>query len=284
MQKLYIDPKELLEKSTRYININDAKIKLYDSGTDSDHTLIFLHGVPGQISNWKYQIAYFKDKYRVVAFDLRGYGESDKPPRISLEEHLNDLDKIIEELSIEKSKAFLIGHSYGCIVALEYAVRNNIAGLALIGPVAEFKADFMDKIIWYLPPLVWKKLFFTMNPLTIRLYRKMFFSPSTDDKVFNDFVKDNKEYIEGLPPHVYRYTKYLVGYKVGEETSKINTPTLIIVGEDDKVTPPTHATKIHSLIKNSILKIIPGAGHLILYEKPNEINNLIEEFIDNIIK
>ncbi len=281
---MHIDPNELLEKSTYYIQINNTRIKVYDSRTDSDHTLIFLHGVPGQMSNWKYQIAYFKNKYRVIAFDLRGYGDSDKPPKISLDDHLSDLDEIIEELSIEKSKAFLIGHSYGCIVALEYAVRNKVAGLVLIGPVAEFKADFMDKIIWYLPPFIWKKLFFTMNPLTIRLYRKMFFSPITSNQVFNDFVKDNKEYIEGLPAHVYRYTKYLVGYRVGEEVSQINTPTLIIVGEDDKVTPPEHARKIHSLIKNSRLKIIPGAGHLILYEKYDQLNELIDEFISNIIE
>ncbi len=280
---MYIDPKELIDKSTYYIQVNNTRIKIYDSKTDSKYTLIFLHGVPGQISNWKYQIAYFKNKYRVIAFDLRGYGDSDKPLMISLDDHLGDLEKIIDELSIEKSKAFLIGHSYGCIVALEYAMRNNIGGLVLIGPVAEFKADFMDKIIWHLPPFIWKKLFFTMNPLTIRLYRKMFFSPITDNQVFNDFIKDNKDYIEGLPPHVYRYTKYLVGYRVGEEHSRINTPTLIIVGEDDKVTPPEHANKIYSLIKNSKLKIIPGAGHLILYEKPDQLNELIDEFISSII-
>ena len=57
---------------------------------------------------------------------------------------------------------------------------------------------------------------------------------------------------------------------------------LVIVGEDDKVTPKDESIKIHELLPNSRLAIIERAGHLILYEKADDLNKLIEEFVEEL--
>ena len=267
-----------------YIEVNEINIHIYDSEAEEKYggktTIIFLHGSPGQISNWKHQIKYFKKYYRTVAYDQRGYGQSDKPLRVTLEDYINDLKAVIDVKNIDPDHLYLVGHSFGGIVAQEYASKNRLKGLVLIGSLSKFTPDYIDKIVWRLPPIIWRKLLYTENFLTRRLYRKIFFSEKTSEEIYQEFLRDNKDYIEGLPPHVFRYSKFYKDYDASNTVVNIKAPTLIIVGRDDKVTPPEHSKTLKKLIPESRLEIIDDAGHLILYEKPDKINKLIHEFIE----
>lgn len=275
-----------IESKCFTLRVDDIGLKVYDSGRErsyeTEKVLVFLHGSPGQISNWKYQIAYLREKYRVVAYDQRGYGGSDKPEVVCLEDYLRDLDSLLDKLGIAPEKSILIGHSFGGMIAQAYAAERRIMGLVLIGSLVKYKPDTLDKIIWYLPAVLWKPILFKKNPLTVRLYRSVFFSSKTPDNIFEDFMEDNTEYIESLPAHVYRYSKYYRDYDASTLLKEIKCPTLIVVGEDDKVTPPDYSREIAELIPQSKLVIVKDAGHLVLYEKAEEINRLIEEFIETL--
>ncbi len=260
--------------------IRGVKLKVCECDGKSKFTLVFLHGCPGQISNWKYQLKHFCNAYYCIAYDQRGYGESEKPRNVVFEDYVEDLASILNKKGVKKP--VLIGHSFGAAVAQLYARDREVSGLILIGSLVRWKRGITDIMIDKLPPLFWRKLLFTMNPLTIRLYRKMFFSPNTPEEVYQEFVKDNADYISSLPPHVIRYEKYFSKYDASQWLDKIKAPTLIIVGEDDTVTPPEYSRKIHQKVENSRLEIIKNAGHLILYEKPKELNKLIEEFLTSL--
>ena len=266
-----------------FVELNGLKIQVYDSSKRYSYqtplTIIFLHGSPGQISNWKYQISYFEEKYRVVAYDQRGYGRSDKPIEVTLNDYLDDLTLLMNKLNISVEDAVLIGHSFGGMVAQAYARDHTIKGLVLIGSLIKIKPDMIDKIIWHLPPVFWRRLLFTENPLTRKVYRDLFFSPSTSDEIFQEFIKDNREYLESLPAHAFRYLKFFRDYDASNWLPEIKAPALVIVGEDDKVTPKDESVKIHELLPNSRLVILERAGHLILYERAEELNKLIDEFI-----
>ena len=269
-----------------YINVNGIRLNIYDSAEKCTYkeklALVFLHGLPGQISNWKYQIAYFEKKYRVIAYDQRGFGKSDKPIKVSMNKYLEDLDKVMENRKLRPEDVVLIGHSFGGMVAQAYAKTRRIRGLVLVGSLVKVKPDIFDKIVWHLPPIFWRKILYTENPLTRRLYRKIFFSPSTPKSIFEEFLKDNKEYLETLPAYVFRYGKYFVDYDASPWLREIKTPTLIVVGRDDKVTPVSESETLHKLIPNSGLVIIENAGHLVLYEKADELNRVINEFIERL--
>ncbi len=277
---MYIDH---VFKDTFYIEIDDVRLRVYDSGREREYnnntTLVFLHGSPGQISNWKYLVNFFKNEYRVIAYDQRGYGLSDKPRTVSMEDYISDLKKLLGKLGILGENVVLVGHSFGGMVAQEFAARYNIKGLVLIGSLIKLKPDLMDFIIWYLPSFIWRKILFTENILTRKAYRDLFFSKKTPDKVFYEFLRDNKDYLESAPAHMFRYLKYFRNYDATEILRKINCPTLIIVGRDDKVTPPSESENIHKLIKNSKQEIIEDAGHLVLYEKHDILCKLIGSFI-----
>lgn len=268
------------------LKIDDIKLNVYDSAEKCKYeepvTLVFLHGFPGQMSNWKYQVGFFEQKYRTIVYDQRGFGKSDKPLKVSFENYLSDLDAVLEKKGVKVENTIIVGHSFGAMVAQSYASRRNVMGLVLIGSLRIMKPDITDYIIWYTPSFIWKKIFFTENILTRKMYRNLMFSPKTPDKVFEEFVRDNREYLETLPPHVYRYSKYLVHYDTSKDLGKIKAPTLVIVGEHDKVTPPKENMEIAKLIPNSKIIVIKNAGHLVLYEKPEELNKRIQEFIEEI--
>ncbi len=271
-----------------HLRINGITLYVYDSAEKCTYekslSLILLHGFPGQISNWKYQIGFFENKYRTIVFDQRGFGKSDKPLKVSFEDYISDLDAVLEKRNVNIEDTIIIGHSFGAMVAQSYASTRNVKGLVLIGSLRKMKPDIIDYLVWYLPSFIWKKIFFTENPLTRRMYRNLMFSPKTPNEIFEEFIRDNREYLETLPPHVYRYSRYLVNYDTSKDLGKIKAPTLIIVGEHDKITPPKENMEIAKLIPNSKILVIKNAGHLILYEKPSELNRAIEEFIEKIGK
>ncbi len=269
-----------------YLDVNGVRLRIYDSTRKNKNrgmgepVIILLHGSPGQISNWKHLIPCLEKHYRVVAFDQRGYGGSSKPRRVSLEDYLEDLNQLIEKLGLKDDEVVLVCHSFGGLVAQEYAVRHRVRGLVLVGSLTILRPGIIDHIIWYTPPFIWRKLFFTENPLTRRFYRKLFFSKHTPSQIYEEFIKDNKEYLEDLPAHVFRYLKYFKDYNASVNVPKIKTPTLIIVGEEDKVTPVEESRKLNEMIENSKLVIIKNAGHMVLYEKPRELCKHILEFIE----
>ena len=260
-----------------------TRLHVYDSAIKKKYekptTLVFLHGTPGQLTNWKYQINFFEEKYRVLAYDQRGFGKSDKPKKVVFKDFTKDLEELLKKLDLKDEDVVLVGHSFGGAVAQTYARDHNVKGLVLVGSLIRFHYDVLDYIIWFTPSFIWKKLFFTMNPLTRKLYPKVFLSPETPSKVLEEFYEDNKEYLKELPASTYIYTRYFKDYDASKWLHQVKSPTLIIVGEHDAITPPEENKKIHELIPNSKLVIVEKAGHLILYEKAQKLNNLIMEFL-----
>jgi long-chain acyl-CoA synthetase len=123
-------------------------------------TIVFLHGYGGQARQWQYQLHEFSFANRVIALDLRGHGESDKPEagydmaRIQL-----DLSIALDELQVEE-RFVLVGHSFGGAVAAEYAVAHpdRIEQLILIATAGEFKLNPLYRLLLRLPPAALRAL------------------------------------------------------------------------------------------------------------------------------
>lgn len=64
-----------------------------------------------------------------------------------------------------------------------------------------------------------------------------------------------------------------------EELARINLPCLILCGSEDKLTPPKLSKALNDAIKGSIMKILPGAGHMVMIERHRELNEAVREFI-----
>src|SRR5437763_949305 len=87
-------------------------------------TIVFIHGLGGNATQWRYQLQKLSGESRVIALDLRGHGQSDKP-RSDYDMHtlVNDLVLALAVLGVE-GKLVMIGHSFGCAILTEYAAAH----------------------------------------------------------------------------------------------------------------------------------------------------------------
>ena len=116
------------EVKTGFAEVNGAKL-YYETAGEGD-PVIMIHGWGGDLSDWEYLFTPLAEQYQVVRYDLRGFGQSDRPTTEPYS-HVEDLKALMESLGIEK--AHLIGQSYGGEVALDFAIAHPESTLSLIG-------------------------------------------------------------------------------------------------------------------------------------------------------
>ncbi len=104
-------------------------------------TIVFLHGFGGNATQWTYQLRKFSDDSRVIALDLRGHGQSDKPRTdYTMRSLVNDLVLALDVLGVE-GKLVMVGHSFGCAILTEYAAAHpdRVDRLVLIAGSGEYR-------------------------------------------------------------------------------------------------------------------------------------------------
>ena len=145
-----------LELYRREVVVGDGALRLsvidIDPGV-SQGTMVFLHGFGGQALQWKAQVTFFAEDYRIVAPDLRGHGRSEKPhTQYTIDEMLSDVEVLLREMHVPQ-KFTLFGHSFGGAIAAVLAARQpeRVEKLVLIGTAAEFKLSPLFRFAYYLP-------------------------------------------------------------------------------------------------------------------------------------
>jgi len=248
------------------IKVND--IELFYEVHDEGEPIIFSHGWMCDCSVWNSQIEFFSKKYKVIAYDQRGHGKSDKPKAdYSIETLSNDLYSLIQELNLEK--VILVGHSMGGMTAITFALNHpdKVSKLVLVGTSA--KMNFSGYIqIW----------------IMMHIFSYESFARGIIDLLYDPSEQVKKEAFDRAmnTPKFVTYdcaTEFMKNYDIRDRVSKIKVPTLIVVGEKDKATPVKMSRYLNREIKDSKLKIIPDSKHMVIIDKANELNEIIDMFI-----
>ncbi len=261
-----------------HINCNNASLFYIDEGA-GDETIVFSHGLLFSHEMFRAQIDFFKSRYRCVAFDHRGQGQSEiTQSGYDMESLYLDAAALIENLQL--GPVHFVGLSMGGFVGMRLAARKPhlIKSLTLMetsadGEVNKLKYSALNlifKVAGSKP--IYKKI---MNIL----FGKTFISDPqrAEERVF----WENK--MMTLPKTVTRAVNGVINRRdVFEEIKSIQKPTLVIVGDEDVATTPEKAQRIHKQINGSVLEIIPGAGHSSTIEKPNEVNSILEKFLGHV--
>jgi pimeloyl-ACP methyl ester carboxylesterase len=235
----------------------------------SKETIVLLHGSGLSHIVWSLTEQYLSNiNYNVLAIDLPGHGNSDGKCLKSIEEISDWLEKVFNKLDI--SKITIIGHSQGCLEALEYCYKysKRIKTLIFIGgsyrmPVNQdlinLAKDGDDQAVSLMTKWGYEnsKKFIGGNPV-----EKIINSPRDIREILAvDLIACNN-------------------YKNGSEALKsINCPTLFIFGELDKMLNLEKGKKFAELIPNSKIHIIKNCGHMIMFEKAFEMREKIFEFL-----
>lgn len=255
--------------------------------------MLMLHGFPEFWYSWRHQIPEFARDHKVVAIDLRGYNESDKPSDVSdyrMGELLLDVEGAIRSLGYES--CVLVGHDWGGAVAWSFAYEypemvDRLVVLNLPHP-AKFAAGLLTPQqllrssyifafqIPGLPELLLQANDYQLlaNVLTGMAVDKRTFSP-TDLSAYKDAAA-KRGALTGMLNY-YR-ANFFNGW-LNRDWGMLQVPTLMIWGENDLAlgTELTYGTEEY--VEDLTIRYIPNCSHWVQQEQPELVNQYIREFL-----
>jgi pimeloyl-ACP methyl ester carboxylesterase len=239
--------------------------------------VVFLHGIGGNRHNWEGQVDYFAARFCAVAWDARGYGASDDSPHsLKFGDYANDLARLLDHLDAER--AHLVGLSMGGMILQDFYDRypKRVATLSLVDTSAGFgsvteevRRDFLAR---RLEPLERGLTPAAIAPNVVDVLVAKDASPAARQRM--------RASMEALRVTSYKQALHaIITTDSRAVLPHIMVPTLVIVGEEDVVTPPSDAELLVQNIPGASLVTIPGAGHLTNIEKPEAFNAALEAFL-----
>ena len=241
-------------------------------------TVIFLHGIGGNKSNWHRQMHYLSNICSTISWDARGYGDSeDYSTELTLDDFSTDLNNLLKFCKIEK--AHFVGLSMGARIAMNYYINNasKVLSLTLCNCFYSFgKSMSKQKQNEYInlreKPLSEGKTFSDIAPTIIRSLVKEDCKQSVIDELTKSIsILRKKPYLKCI--------KTAFNYDVSENLVDFDVPTQLIFSTHDKLTPLTIGETMHKKIPDSKFNIIQNAGHLSNLEQPDQFNKILFEFI-----
>lgn len=230
-----------------------------------EKTILLLHGLFGALSNFGELIEEFGDKYNVVLPILPIYG---LPLRsLGVGSLMKHVAKFVEYKGYDKVN--VLGNSLGGHLALLYAIQypEKIESVILTGSSGLYESAMGTSF----PKR--GNYEYIKKKTEDTFYRPEVASKELVDEVF-DIVNDRNKGIR-----VVATAKSAVRHNLGDKLHKIKAPTLLIWGNNDKVTPPFVGDKFHELIENSELHFIDKCGHAPMMEEPEAFNDLLSDFL-----
>ncbi|MGQ4891335.1 MAG: alpha/beta fold hydrolase [Candidatus Njordarchaeia archaeon] len=257
-----------------YVKINGVNIYYEIHG--EGEPIILLNGILASTASWAFQVPVLVNSgYKVILMDFRGQWKSDRPrERYSMEQQAEDVKDLLDHLGIKNVNVLGIsyGGEVGMILAIKYPDLVKTLIVACSVPIVDrYLRLIADKWMMAARLRSGKYLFLSM---VTDIYSPSFINEKWDfiEKTILSFEEvDFEAFIELL--------KSFMELNILDDLHKIRSPTLIITAGRDKTKPDIYSKMMHERIPNSELRIIEGAGHVVNWEKPEEFNKVILEFL-----
>jgi pimeloyl-ACP methyl ester carboxylesterase len=271
------------EPTAHDLSIRGVRVRYYEMG--SGPPLVLVHGWLVNSKEWSLVIPGLAKRFRVIAPDLPGFGESDYPTefRYDREGYAETLCNLLAGLEIPR--AHVAGHSFGGAVSIVFAADypERVDRLALINTISyPFNVPLSGRIALF--PVVGPFLF-------KRLYSRSVFHDYFKRSVFAPGFKYDRAmvdaYYDRFSPPAARDAAYRVLpvttdlTSLGPKISKVRAPTLILWGEQDPMFPVALGTRLSREITGSQLKTLAGCGHAPPEEMPERTIEMLEHHFSN---
>lgn len=239
--------------------------------------LVFMHGIGGNKRNWHDNLPEFGKHFHAVAWDARGYGESDDyDGDLDFHDFARDLARVLDHFGARR--AHVVGLSMGGRIAMDFAEHypDRLLTLTLCDTHHGFsnfseakKAEFIR--------LRKEPLVNGGEPKDIAgPVAKTLVSPRAVAGAFDKLVDSMSRL------HKWSYIKSIEATTRSDGHKKlgeIRVPTHVVVGADDTLTTPKIARELVAMIPGSVLTVVPDAGHLVNIEQPAAFNEAAIKFI-----
>lgn len=288
---LYLSPTALLASvqlverqlaglTPRTVNVDGLTLHYYEGGPADAPTLLMIHGFGANRDNWLHFARHFKD-YRVIALDLPGFGESSKPDiDYDVASQTERVHAFAKTLGL--TRLHLIGNSMGGHIAALYAARHpeQVLSVALLdnaGVTSPRKSEMFAMIERGEP-----------NPLVVRraedfdaLMRFVFVNPPPLPESLKRHFAEQSMANQAIYDKIFRQLRERY-VPLEPELPKIQVPTLLLWGEQDRVLDVSSIEVMKPLLKQPSVVIMPDCGHAPMIERPEETARHYQAFLDSL--
>jgi len=251
----------------RYEVIEEDGFKYIEAG--KGETLVLLHGLMGELSNWEGVIDHFKEHYHVIVPILPIY----ELPILTL--GVKSLSKHIHKFIKFKKlgQVVLIGNSLGGHVGLVFTVshQEHVKALVLTGSSGLYENAFGGSF----PRR--ESYDYIREKVAFTFYDPAIATKELVDEVYKS-VNDRSRVIR-----ILALAKSAIRHNMAKDLSRITIPVSLIWGKQDKVTPPEVAEEFHELLPNSELNWVDLCGHAPMMERPQIFNDYLDKFLNRIL-
>ena len=230
---------------------------------DPECAIVFVHGAGGSHTHWTPQVVGLGDKYLTIAIDLPGHGKSGGQASNKLEEYTDFVYNFGRH--VLGSSFYLAGHSMGGAITMDFALNyaDELQGMILIGTGARLR----------------------VAPVMLETFASGQKFPQMIDYAYGPaasaaMLKAARQEMEATDAAVY-YKDFQAcdQFDIMDRLHLIRNSCLIIGAAQDKLTPAKYSLFLAEKINSSKVTIIENAGHMMMLEKPQEVNIIIEKFI-----
>ncbi|MEO1433705.1 MAG: alpha/beta hydrolase [Cyanobacteria bacterium J06633_8] len=274
-----------------YITTNGIKLHYVTQGSGA--LMLMLHGFPEFWYSWRYQIPEFASDFKVVAPDLRGYNDSDKPLEQSayvMKELVRDVEGMIRSLGYEK--CVLVGHDWGGGIAwnFAYAYPQMVERLIIMNHphYAKFSEGFRtpQQLLrsWYvflfqLPVIPELYVQFQDYKFIEDAFKGMAVDKSAFTKEDIDAYKNAIKKPGALSAAINYYRNVFSSQMLNQNWSILEVPTLMIWGEEDTALGKELTYGTQDYVKDFQIRYIPNCSHWVQQEQPQLVNQYMREFL-----
>jgi pimeloyl-ACP methyl ester carboxylesterase len=254
------------------LDVNGTALQVLEpesKGTGKDPSLLFIHGAGGNGEIWERQAEFFKGKHSAFRLDLPGHGGSDPQGEDRVSSYAEWV-RLISEKLFPKRPFVLVGHSMGGAIVLELALTppEGLKGIVLVGSGAKLA---VTHAIFQMLSENPEAFFETIGQFA--------FSSAAPMALRERFIRLSRQ----CPPHViFNDFKACDHFDIRSRLIEIKLPTLVLCGEEDQLTPVKSSRYLHENMSTSRLVLIPHAGHMVMAEQPDKMNEALETFLNSL--
>jgi len=240
----------------------------HEANNHSRPPVILIHGAGGSHLSWPPQLRRLHDQ-RIFAPDLPAHGKSEGIGHHTIEDYVCGVLDFMSEIGIYS--AILVGHSMGGAVALSAAIRfpERLIALGLVGSGGRLRVA---------PALLRAASDSSTFESAVRMINDASFS-SQSGRIRE---LSTQRMMETRPTVLYGDLLACEAFNVMDQLSRLSLPTLIVCGSDDKMTPLRYSKLLRDHIAGACLEVVPNTGHMVMFEQPDLVSDLLADFFNSI--
>lgn len=287
------------------LSFDGTEIAVRAAGDPSGPGLVFIHGFSLDMTTWHEQWTALSERFRCVLFDQRAHGRSGRPPGrdYSVSATGRDLSAVLDVVA-PRDPVVLVGHSMGGMTILAMAEQRpeafgtRVAGAVFVGASAsDLVRGALSSAGARIRGLVWPRVPSILAAVrrVDGLRRQVTAGASGIDHLIARLTNFGPDAPRALVDHVADLSARapvrvwtdglasLVDTDLRHAARHVTVPSVVVVGEVDRVTPPSVAKTLSGLLPNARLEIVNGAGHMTMMERPEAFNRAVADLAHRVL-